>query len=299
MVLGWVLMWLSLGISYSLTLLLAVPTTGFLVRLFLIQHDCGHGSFFRRRLVNDWVGRALGVLTLTPYDYWKRNHAIHHATSGNLDRRGVGDIDTLTVEEYRARSWLGRLGYRLYRHPFVMFGVGPAYMFFLQHRLPVGQMRAKWLPWMSAIGTNVAIALLVSAAIWLVGLGPFLKVHLPVTLLAASMGVWLFYVQHQFETVEWKRNGDWTLHEAALKGSSHYDLPGVLRWFTANIGVHHVHHLCSRIPYYRLRQVLRDYPHLRHVGRVTLLESVRSVRFVLWDELRQKLISFREAEDLR
>jgi omega-6 fatty acid desaturase (delta-12 desaturase) len=299
MLLGWFLMWLSLGIGYWLTLLLAVPTAGFLVRLFLIQHDCGHGAFFRRRLVNDWVGRALGVLTLTPYDYWKRNHAIHHATSGNLDRRGIGDIDTLTLEEYRARSWLSRLGYRLYRHPLVMFGIGPAYMFFLQHRLPVGQMRAKWLPWMSAIGTNAAIALLACIVIWLVGLGPFLAVHLPVTLLAASIGVWLFYVQHQFETVEWRRNSDWALQEAALKGSSYYDLPGVLRWFTANIGVHHVHHLCSRIPFYRLRQVLRDYPHLRDVGRVTLGQSIRSVRFVLWDEIRQKLISFREAKDVR
>jgi omega-6 fatty acid desaturase (delta-12 desaturase) len=290
----WAAMWWSLSVGYWLTLLLAIPAAGFLVRLFMIQHDCGHGAFFRRQFANDWVGRALGVLTFTPYDYWKRNHAIHHATSSNLDRRGIGDIDTLTVREYQSRSWAGRLGYRLYRHPVVLFGIGPAYMFFLQHRMPVRQWRAGWRPWVSTFATNAAIAVGAALMMWFVGVGPFLAVHIPILLLSASIGVWLFYVQHQFEDVVWARDKNWTLHDAALAGSSHYDLPVVLRWFTANIGVHHVHHLNSRIPYYRLRQVLRDHPELSNVSRLTLWQSLRSVRLTLWDEARQKLISFRE-----
>ena len=206
LMLSWVLMWLSLDVGYWLTLLLAIPAAGLLVRLFMIQHACGHGAFFRRRAMNDWVGRVLGVVTLTPYDYWKRNHAIHHATSGNLDRRGVGDIETLTVAEYRARSLPGRACYRIYRNAIVMFGIGPAYLFLLQHRLPFQQMRAGWRPWASTIATNVAIALAVAAMIHFVGAGPFLLVHLPIVLLAASIGVWLFYVQHQFEDVVWVRD---------------------------------------------------------------------------------------------
>jgi omega-6 fatty acid desaturase (delta-12 desaturase) len=288
-------MWLSLRVGYWLTLLLAIPTAGFLVRMFMIQHDCGHGSFFQWRLANDWIGRAIGVLTFTPYDYWKRNHAVHHATSGNLDRRGIGDILTLTVGEYLSKSWLGRLGYRVYRHPVVMFGFGPAYLFFLQHRLPFEQMRAGWRPWLSAMATNAGIVLFAGVAMWFIGVGPFLAVHLPVVALAASIGVWLFYIQHQFEHVVWSRDGHWALPEAALLGSSHYDLPAVLRWFTANIGIHHVHHLNSRIPYYRLSQVMRDHPDLKGMGRLTLGQSLRSVRLSLWDETRQRLVSFRDA----
>lgn len=291
----WLLIWAAVDAGYWIGLLLAVPAAGFLVRLFLIQHDCGHGSFFSHRLTNDWVGRVLGVLTLTPYDYWRHSHALHHASSGNLDHRGIGDIDTLTVDEFKARTpWRQRL-YRLYRHPIVMFGIGPAYLFLLRHRLPMGLMRNGWRPWVSAMATNAAIAILVAAAIWLVGLVPFLLVHLPITLLAAAIGVWLFYVQHQFEETFWEHDGDWSFHEAALHGSSHYDLPPVLRWFTANIGVHHVHHLSSRIPYYRLPEVLRDRPELHQVGRLTLLDSFRSVRLVLWDEKKRRLVSFREA----
>ena len=295
----WVLMWLSLGVGYWLTLLLAIPAAGFLVRLFMIQHDCGHGAFFRTRLLNDWVGRVLGVLTLTPYDYWKRNHAIHHATSSNLDRRGIGDIETLTVEEYRARSLPGRIFYRIYRNALVMFGVGAAYLFLLQHRLPLYQMRLGWRPWVSTMATNAAIALAVAAMIWLVGFGPFVAVHLPIMLMAASMGVWLFYVQHQFEDVQWSREGNWAAQDAALAGSSYYDLPGVLRWFTANIGIHHVHHLNSRIPYYRLPQVLRDHPELKTVGRLTFLESLRGVRLTLWCESRKKLVSFADLRAMK
>ncbi|HEX4079400.1 MAG TPA: fatty acid desaturase [Rhizomicrobium sp.] len=295
LLLGWAVMWLSLAVGYWLTLLLAIPTAGFLVRLFMIQHDCGHGAFFGRRVANDWIGRALGIFTFTPYDDWKRNHAIHHATSGNLDRRGTGDILTLTVEEYLARSSFSRFAYRVYRNPVVLFGIGPAYLFFLRHRLPLERLRLGWRMWASSAATNAGIAVVTAAMIWLVGIGPFAAVQLPVLLLAASIGVWLFYVQHQFEDVVWARNDDWSVHDAALSGSSHYDLPAVLRWFTANIGVHHVHHLCSRIPYYRLDQVLRDHPHLKTLGRVTLAQSLRSVNLTLWDETGKTLISFREA----
>ena len=294
LVLLWVLMWATLSFGYWLCLLLAVPAAGFLVRLFMIQHDCGHGAFFRHRLANDWVGRAIGILTLTPYDFWRRTHAIHHANSGNLARRGIGDIKTLTVREYLALSRWGRLQYRLYRHPIIMFGVGPAYLFILQHRLPLGLLRGGWQPWFSAMATNAVIATLVAIMIWFVGVGPFLLVHLPITLLAASIEVWLFYVQHQFEDTFWDEGRAWNLHWAALHGSSHYELPDILRWFTANIGVHHVHHLCSRIPYYRLPDVLRENPELAAIGQLTLIESFRCVRLVLWDEGRRRLISFRE-----
>lgn len=291
----WIAMWASLQVGYWLCLLLALPAAGFLVRLFIIQHDCSHGSFFRGRRANDWVGRVIGVVTLTPHDVWRRTHALHHASSGNLDRRGIGDVDTLTVREYVALSRRGRLAYRLYRHPLVMFAIGPAYLFILQHRLPLGLMRTGWQPWMSAMATNAGIAMLTAGLIWLVGIGPFLMIHLPIALIGAAVGVWLFYVQHQFEHTLWQPGAEWSHPEAALHGSSHYDLPAVLRWFTANIGVHHVHHLCSRIPFYRLSEVLRRHPELASVSRLTLMQSFGCVRLVLWDEARQRLVSFRDA----
>ncbi len=296
----WMVMWLFYSYGFWwLSLLLALPAAGFLVRLFMIQHDCGHGAFFRHRLANDWIGRALGVLTLTPYDFWRRTHSIHHATSGNLERRGIGDIDTLTVSEYLALSRWGRLKYRLYRHPAVMFGVGPAYLFIVQHRLPVGLMRAGLVPWLSTLGTNAAIAIFAGVLIWQIGFGAFMLVHLPIMMLAATMGVWLFYVQHQFEHTQWADNETWDLHEVALHGSSYYVLPGFLSWFTANIGIHHVHHLCSKIPYYRLPRVLRENPELGAIGRLTLWDSIKCVRLVLWDESVKKLISFREMRSLQ
>ena len=298
-VLIWSAMWAAMDAGYWVGMVLAVPAAGFLVRLFMIQHDCGHGAFFHSRRTNDWVGRIIGVVTLTPYDYWRRTHATHHATAGNLDRRGMGDVATLTVREYAALPSWRRLGYRLYRHPAVMFGLGPAYTFLCQHRLPVGLMCDGLRPWVSTMGTNLAIALVAAGMMWLIGVGPFLLVHAPIVLLAASIGVWLFYVQHQFEETLWEHDGDWSFHEAALHGSSHYDLPGVLRWFTANIGVHHVHHLASRIPYYRLPEVLRHHPELGDVGRVTLLQSLKSVRLVLWDEEKRRLVSFCEMRAAR
>jgi omega-6 fatty acid desaturase (delta-12 desaturase) len=292
----WAISWAAIHFGYWwASPPLAVLAAGFLLRLFMIQHDCGHGAFFRQRLANDWVGRVLGVVTLTPYDFWRQTHAAHHASTGNLDRRGVGDIDTLTVNEYRARSLLGRLAYRIYRHPIVMFGIGPTYLFVLRHRLPIGLMRGGWRPWISVMATNLGIAAIVALLIWLIGIGAFLLVHLPIMLLAASIGVWLFYVQHQFEDTSWDKDPQWSIQDAALHGSSFYDLPAVLRWFTANIGMHHVHHLSSRIPYYRLPRALRDHPELRTTSRLTLLESFRCVRLVLWDEQRRRLVSFREA----
>lgn len=288
----WVLMWATLDLGYWLVLPLTIPAAGFLVRLFLIQHDCGHGSFFRQRWANDWTGRILGILTFTPYDFWRRTHAMHHASSGNLDRRGFGDIDTLTVAEYRARSVWGRLRYRLYRHPLIMFGIGPAYLFILQFRLPVGMMRGGWKPWASTMATNLVIFLIVGVLVWLIGIKAFLLIHLPILLLASSAGVWLFYVQHQFEDTTWEDRSEWDFHHAAMHGSSHYDLPAFLCWFTANIGIHHVHHLCSRIPYYRLPSVLREHPELRDINRLSLLESFGCVRLVLWDETRRCLVPF-------
>jgi omega-6 fatty acid desaturase (delta-12 desaturase) len=292
----WISAWAAYYLGYWwLSLLMAGPAAGFLVRLFMIQHDCGHGAFFRHRMANDWVGRAIGVLTLTPYDFWRRTHAVHHASSGNLDQRGLGDVATLTVREYLERSWWRRFCYRLYRHPLVLFVIGPAYLFILQQRLPVGMLRGGWQPWLSTMATNFAAALIVATLIWFIGIGPFLFVHLPITLIAGSVGVWLFYIQHQFNPTFWARDTEWTFPEAALYGSSYYQLPGILRWFTANIGIHHVHHLCSRIPYYRLPKALRDHPELRNVSKLTLLESVRCVRLALWDERERRLVSFRAA----
>jgi len=293
-VLLWLSMWFVYHLGYGLYLLLAVPAAGFLVRLFMIQHDCGHGSFFRHRSANDWVGRVIGVLTLTPYDFWRQTHGIHHATSGNLDRRGIGDVDTLTVREYLALPRWRRLAYRLHRNPIVMFGVGPIYLFILRHRLPLGLMREGWTPWISTMATNGAIALIVAGMMWWIGVWPFLLLHLPIALIAGAIGVWLFYVQHQFEHTVWSDSGNWSLPIAALHGSSHYDLPAVLRWFTANIGVHHIHHLCSRIPFYRLPLALRQHPDLANIGRLTLRQSLGCVRLVLWDETARRLITFRE-----
>jgi acyl-lipid omega-6 desaturase (Delta-12 desaturase) len=290
----WIAMWAALSVSVWLCLALSIPAALFLVRLFMIQHDCSHDAFFRHRRANNWVGRVIGVVTLTPHDLWKRTHAIHHAGVGNLKQRGIGDVTTMTVNEYRAQSRWGRFVYRVYRSPIVLFGIGPAYTFVLQHRVPVGQMRAGWPPWVGTMGTNLAIALLAGSLMWAVGILPVLLIHLSTAIVAATIGVWLFYVQHQFEDTYWAPDEEWSHADASLHGSSHYHLPGILRWFTANIGVHHVHHLKSRIPFYRLPEVLKDHPELSEVGRLTLLKSFACVRLTLWDEQRRRLVSFRE-----
>ena len=288
----WLVAWVAVRNHIWWGLLLTIPAAAFLVRLFMVQHDCGHGAFFRQKAVNDWIGRVLGVFTLTPYDDWRLGHAMHHATSGDLDRRGVGDVSTLTVQEYQQLPLLRRIGYRLFRHPVVMFGFGPIFVFILRQRIP-GRLGA-WRSWLSVMGTNLGIAAFVVALMWLGGVGPFLMVQLPITLLAGTIGVWLFYVQHQFEGVVWARHASWNLRDAALHGSSHYDLPGPLGWFTANIGLHHIHHMSSRIPFYRLRQARREHPELDS-PRLSLMQSLRGLSLSLWDEANGKLVSFREA----
>lgn len=292
----WALAWWMLSISTGLTVALALLNAAFLVRVFMIQHDCGHGAFLKNRRFGDWIGRVLGVLTLTPYDVWRKTHAIHHSTTGNLDRRGVGDIPILTVQEYRNKRWLGRFLYRLVRHPLFLFGVVPFYTFFLQNRLPVGLMRSGWRYWLSAQATNLAAGGVLVLLFWFGGLEVLLFVFLPTMLLAASIGMWLFYVQHQFEHTSWEREEEWNVQTAAIHGSSYYALPGVLRWITANIGVHHVHHLASRIPFYRLGEVLRDHDVLARCQRITLWQSFRCARLHLWDEESQRLVSFSDAK---
>ena len=262
----------------------------------MIQHDCGHQSLFSSNWLNNWTGRILGVLTLTPFDYWLHNHALHHASSGNLDRRGVGDIDTLTVDEFFARSKLQQLLYRIYRNPITLFLVGPAYMFFLQHRLPVRMWKRGWKPWLSTMGTNVGIFAVAFGVIYITNLNTFLTVVLPTTLIAATFGVWMFFVQHQFEDTVWDQYPGWNRHDASLYGSSHYDLPPILRWFTGNIGVHHVHHINSKIPFFQIPRVLQDYPALADINRITIRESLSTVKLALWDRAERKLVSFRDAK---
>ncbi|OED42259.1 fatty acid desaturase [Chromatiales bacterium (ex Bugula neritina AB1)] len=297
----WLIMWSLLQTGNALAWLavaaLLIPTAGLMVRLFIIQHDCGHGSMFSSKSANEWVGRILGVFTFTPYDYWRKLHAAHHATSGNLDGRGMGDIDTLTVNEYKALSFGGRLRYRLYRNPFVLFVAGPAYMFLLRHRLPVG-MTGKPSAWVSVMGNNIGIILLCAVLIKFFGWTAFLFIQLPAVALGASIGVWLFYVQHQFDETYWDVKPGWTHEHAALHGSSYYDLPKPIMWLTGYIGIHHVHHLSSRIPFHKLPAVLQTHPELQDVGRLTFIESLKCIPLALWDEQASRLISFKDARPL-
>lgn len=291
----WALTAVALTYGYWIALILVLPMAGLLLRIFIIQHDCGHGSYFSSKQANTWLGRFASLFTVTPFAYWAKAHKIHHSGAGSLTRRGIGDIDTLTVAEYRALTPLGKWKYRLYRHPLVMFVIGPAYVFLLDQRLPTGQMKDGIGPWISCLGTTACLAILFAALSWLVGWQVFLAIHLPTVLIAASAGVWLFYVQHQFEETIWEDDENWTFHEAALYGSSHYDLPQPLRWFSGNIGLHHVHHLSSRIPFYRLPAVLRDHPALHEINRMTLAESIKCVPLALWDEDKRMLVGFRAA----
>jgi omega-6 fatty acid desaturase (delta-12 desaturase) len=270
-----------------------------LVRLFMFQHDCGHGSFFRANWANDILGWTLGVLTLTPYKSWSRDHAVHHASMGNLDRRGIGDVTTLTVDEYLALSPLRRFGYRLYRHPLVMFGFGPLWVFFIVNRIPTGNPKREWRIWLSVLGTNLALAAAFAVLLWVSGPAAVLLGLFPVLLFAATIGIWLFYIQHQFENAYWEPKKKWNFYTAALQGASFYDLPRLLHWITGNIGFHHIHHLSSRIPNYRLQECHNSNAGFRAAPRLTLWRSFNCARLALWDSERGHLIPFSKLRMLR
>ncbi|MDT8367967.1 MAG: fatty acid desaturase [Longimicrobiales bacterium] len=290
----WYVAYRSLEVGYWLTLLLAFPTAGFLMRLFLIQHDCGHGSFFRSRRARDWVGRGIGVLLLTPYDYWKRTHAHHHAHSGNLDFRGFGDVDTFTVAEYLSWPRRRRLAYRLYRHPLVLFVLGPIWQFLIKHRYPVDIPRDWKVAWRSVWWTNAALIVVTLALVSTIGVRAFLLVHTPVFLIATAAGVWMFYVQHQFENTYWDHHEEWDYYDASLHGASYLVLPAPLNWLTASIGVHHVHHMSPRIPNYRLKEAHDENPEFHVATEVRIRDSFDLVRRALWDEEERRLVTFRE-----
>lgn len=282
-----------------LSLLLAFPAAAFMMRLFIIQHDCGHGSFFKSQRANDLVGAVLGVATMTPYRYWRQTHAIHHATSGNLERRGYGDINTLTVEEYEKLSAWGQWKYRVYRSAPVMFVVGPAYHFVINHRIPVIVPPDWRQERLSILLTDVVLAVILAVASYTVGLWAFLTVQLPVILITASVGVWFFYIQHQFEGTYWKPDANWDLAEASLKGCSYYELPAVLQWISGNIGFHHIHHLNSRIPNYHLERCMKENPVFQKVTKLTLLNSLACASLALWDEKKGKLVGFDAVDNAR
>ena len=280
----------SLAYPYALTLLLDVLAGSLMIRIFIIFHDCGHGSFFKSQQWNDALGIFCSLFVLTPYYQWRHDHAVHHATAGDLDRRGIGDVTTLTVREYLARSGWQRLMYRLYRHPLVMFGIGPLYIFLVAQRFP--SPAAKRRERRSVHWTNAAIALLVAGLVLWVGPGPFLLVQLPITAVASAAGVWLFFVQHQFEDTYWEYHSDWQYSLAALHGSSYYRLPAVLQWLSGNIGLHHIHHLNARIPNYRLQQCHRENPQFQRVTTLTFWSSLRCAGLTLWDEEQRQLVGF-------
>ena len=291
---GFTVMVWSLGVSYGLTLLLAVPTAGFLVRTFVLQHDLGHGAMFRSRRTNDAVGSILGVLTLIPYHYWRRHHALHHCHAGNLDRRGPGYITTLTVSEYRARRPLRRALYRLYRNPFIVVGVGGLYYFFLQHRFPLDAPRSWKRERRSVLHTNLGIAALYGGL--LTALGPYvvLRVQVPVLVVFCSVAAWVFLNQHSYEDTYWSREHGWTFERSALQGSSFLALPKLLEFFTASVGYHHVHHLNPRIPNYRLADCHRAVPELRGVAPLDRRQVWRTMRMALWDEEHETMVGFAE-----
>jgi omega-6 fatty acid desaturase (delta-12 desaturase) len=288
----WYLMVLSLDVSYLLTIGLACIAAGFMARIFIIQHDCGHGSFFRSQKANDAVGMIASVLTLTPYHYWRKSHAIHHAGAGKLDKQGIGDIYTMTVDEFLSKSRWGRLKYRVYRNPIVLFVLGPTFLFAVIYRFPISRVNALRQVEASVWLTNLAIAVVAAGMMMLVGWKTFLAVQVPITVVTSSLGMWLFYVQHQFEDTYWSNSNDWDFAAAAIKGSSFYRLPKVLQWFTGNIGFHHVHHLSPKIPNYLLEKVHSEVPEVQGATVLTLWTSLKSLPLTLWDERRKKLISF-------
>jgi acyl-lipid omega-6 desaturase (Delta-12 desaturase) len=288
----WWLMVLSVEYSYWLTLGLAVLAAGFLIRIFIILHDCGHGSFFTSRRANEIIGSISGFFTLTPFYQWRHDHAMHHATSSDLDRRGYGDVPMLTVAEYLSLSRLERFKYRLFRHPLLLLLAGPVYSFIVTQRftLATSGTRERW----SVYLTNVALIVLIGTAWLTIGLKTYLLVHLPVVFFAGSVAVWLFYCQHQFEGTYWRHHEEWSFEEAAIKGSSYFHLPPLLQWFTGNIGFHHVHHLSPRIPNYYLERVHLSDPRFQEATTVTIRTSVQAFTLKLWDEERQELVSLRD-----
>ena len=293
----WYLMSRSLAVSWWLAVPLAILAGGFMLRIFIIFHDCGHGSFFESRRANNILGFITGVLTLTPYYQWRGKHALHHATSGDLDHRGTGDLWTLTVQEYLESSRWKRFAYRLARNPFVLFVLAPLYIFLIKHRLPKAKARGRER--YSVYWTNAAVLAMAAGLSCVFGIKAYLLIHLVVLMVAGSAGVWLFYVQHQFDGVYWERGADWDYTAAALQGSSFYKLPRILQWFTGNIGYHHIHHLSSRIPNYNLERCHRAHPLFQRVKPVTLFSSFKSLTFRLWDEQRRKLVGYRRLRDFR
>ena len=283
-------MYALLPVSTWLVLALAVPAAGFLLRTFIVFHDCTHGSFFPNRTANKWVGIVCGLIVFTPFHIWRHEHAIHHATAGDLDQRGLGDVETLTVAEYLGRSWPGRLGYRLLRNPFVMLGLGPLWAMMLEPRLVPKWGRKRF--WRQILLTDVALFALIAGLVLLMGWRAVLLVQLPSAMLAGACGIWLFYVQHQFEDVYWERKDDWTYQDSALRGSSYLKLPKVLQFFTGNIGLHHVHHLSPRIPNYNLQRAHDENPVFHDVPTLTLVSGLRTLRLKLYDEQRERLVGF-------
>ena len=293
----WYLMYRSLAVSGWLTLPLAILAGGFLVRVFIIHHDCGHGAFFQSRQANDTWGFITGVLTFTPYQLWRWEHAVHHAHAGDLDRRGLGAVWTLTVEEYLAAPRWKRFRYRLARNPVVLFGLAPLVLFLVIHRLPPAKASAR--DRRSVHWTNLAVLGLAASLSFVFGLPAYLLIQLTVMGVAGSAGVWLFYVQHQFDGVYWQRHGEWDFVTAALQGSSFYKLPKVLQWFSGNIGFHHIHHLSARIPNYNLERCHRAEPLFRNVPALTLFASFRCFTHRLWDDRRRRLVGFRYLRTVR
>jgi len=287
-------MYLLLGVSYPLALVLAVPATGFLLRTYVVFHDCAHGSFLPSKRGNAWLGTALGLLVFTPFVRWRHDHAVHHATSGDLDRRGVGDLPTITVAEYGALSPRRRLAYRLFRNPAVMFGLGPVVAMIVGPRIPARNARPRMRR--SVIGTDIALAVLVGGLCWLVGWREYVMVALPPALLAGAAGIWLFYVQHQFEDAYWQSTPDWNYADAALRGSSYLKLAKPLQFFTGNIGLHHIHHLNARIPNYNLQRAHDENPIFHGVPTLSLWQALRAVRLKLWDEDRGRLVTFADGD---
>ncbi len=289
-----VAMYFALGISYLLALALAIPASGFLVRTFIVFHDCSHGSFLPSRRANAWLGMVLGLFVYSPFLRWRHDHAIHHATSGDLERRGGGDVRTLTVTEYHALPARARVGYRLFRNPLVMFGIGPIFALLVGPRIVTRDARPRMRR--SVIGTNIALAVCIGALCWLVGWRDFLLVQAPTVMLAGSAGIWLFYVQHQFEDAYWQDTQGWSYADAALRGSSYLKLPRVLRFFSGNIGLHHVHHLNARIPNYNLQRAHNENEIFHDVPTLSLTDGLRAVRLKLWDEDRQRMVTFAQAQ---